>query len=100
MLVGMLVTGFLAFGVEGIADTAIEIIYIFFWFFADLTACYFCIDGFENHNKRLLAGRLADMTVYFSEKYDDSAITDEDAKFVYEELEKMAEQDYEAREKA
>ena len=96
MLLGMLVTGFLTFGLEGIADTAIEIIYIFFWFFADLTACYFCLDGFENRKKRLLAGRLADMTVYFSEKYDDSAVTDEDAQSVYEELEKMAEQDREA----
>ena len=93
MLIGMLVTGFLAFGVRGIGDTAIEIIYIFFWFFADLVACYFCLDGFENRKKRLLAGRLADMTVCFSEKYDDSAVTDEDAQTVYEELEKMAEQD-------
>ena len=57
MLVGMLITGFLAFGMQGIADTAIEIIYIFFWFFADLTACYSCLDGFENRKKRLLAGR-------------------------------------------
>ena len=90
MLAGMLVTGFLAFGAQGITDTAIEIIYIFFWFFADLAACYFCLDGFENRKKRLLAGRLADMTVYFSVEYDDSAVTDEDAQFVYEELEKMA----------
>ena len=95
MLAGMLVTGFLAFGAQGITDTAIEIIYIFFWFFADLAACYFCLDGFENRKKRLLAGRLADMTVCFSEKYDDSAVTDEDARSVYEELEKMAEQDRE-----
>ena len=35
------------------------------------------------------------MTVCFSEKYDDSAVTDEDARSVYEELEKMAEQDRE-----
>ena len=62
-------------------------------FFADLVACYFCLDGFENRKKRLLAGRLADMTVYFSEKYDDSAVTDEDAQTVYEELKKMAAQD-------
>ena len=96
MLVGMLITGFLTFGVQGITDTAIEIIYIFFWFFADLTACYFCLDGFENRKKRLLVGRLADMTVCFSEKYDDSAVTDEDAQTVYEELEKMAEQDRKA----
>ena len=95
MLVGMLVTGFLTFGMLGIADTVIEIIYIFFWFFADLTVCYFCLDGFENRKKRLLAGRLADMTVYFSEEYDDSAVTDEDARSVYDELEKMAEQDRE-----
>ena len=93
MFVGMLITGFLTFGVQGITDTAVEIIYIFFWFFADLTACYFCLDGFENRKKRLLAGRLADMTVCFSEKYDDSAVTDEDARSVYEELEKMAEKD-------
>ena len=93
MIVGMLVTGFLTFGVKGITDTAIEIIYIFFWFFADIVACYFCLDGFENRKKRLLAGRLADMTVYFSEEYDDSAVTDEDAQSVYEELERMAEQD-------
>ena len=39
------------------------------------------------------------MTVYFSEKYDDSAVTDEDAQSVYEELEKMAEQDREEFEK-
>ena len=93
MFVGMLITGFLTFGTLGITDTVIEIIYIFFWFFADLTACYFCLDGFENRKKRLLAGRLADMTVCFSEKYDDSAVTDEDARSVYEELEKMAEKD-------
>ena len=93
MLVGMIVTGFLTFGIQGIANTAMEVLYIFFWFFADLTACYFCLDGFENRKKRLLAGRLADMTVYFSVKYDDSAVTDEDAQTVYEELEKMAEQD-------
>lgn len=93
MIVGMLVTGFLTFGVKGITDTAIEIIYIFFWFFADIVACYFCLDGFENRRKRLLAGRLSDMTVYFSEEYDDSAVTDEDAQSVYEELERMAEQD-------
>ena len=99
MLIGMLVTGFLAFGARGIGDTAIEIIYIFFWFFADLVACYFFLDGFDNRKKRLLAGRLADMTVYFSEKYDDSAVTDEDAQSVYEELEKMAEQDREEFEK-
>ena len=93
MLVGMIVTGFLTFGIQGIANTAMEVLYIFFWFFADLTACYFCLDGFENRKKRLLAGRLADMTVYFSVEYDDSAVTDEDAQMVYEELEKMAEQD-------
>ena len=93
MLAGMLVTGFLTFGIEGLADTAGEIIYIFFWFFADLTACYFCLDRFENRKKRLLAGRLADMTVYFSEEYDDSEVTDEEAQMVYKELEKMAEQD-------
>lgn len=93
MFVGMLITGFLTFGTLGITDTVIEIIYIFFWFFADLTACYFCLDGFENRKKRLLAGRLADLTVCFSEKYDDSAVTDEDARSVYEELEKMAEKD-------
>ena len=95
MLVGMVITGFLAFGVQGITDTAIEIIYIFFWFFADLVACYFCLDGFENRKKRLLAGRLADMTIYISEKYDDSAVSNEDAQSVYEELEKMAKQDQE-----
>lgn len=95
MLIGMLVTGFLAFGARGIGDTAIEIIYIFFWFFADLVACYFLLDRFDNRKKRLLAGRLADMTVYFSEKYDDSAVTDEDAQLVYREMEKMAEQDRE-----
>ena len=62
---------------------------------SDFSKPYFCLDGFENRKKRLLAGRLADMTVYFSEKYDDSAVTDEDAQSVYEELEKMAEQDQE-----
>ena len=100
MFVGMLITGFLAFGVQGITDTAIEVIYIFFWFFADLVACYFFLDGFDNRKKRLLAGRLADLTVHFSEEYDDSAITDEEAQTVYEELEKMAEQDHEECEKA
>ena len=100
MLAGMIVTGFLTFGTLGIADAAIEIIYIFFWFFADLAACYFCLDGFENRKKRILAGRLADMTVYFSEEYDDSAVTDEDARSVYQELEKMAQQDRTALENA
>ena len=95
MLLGMFITGFLVFKGQGFTDTVIEIIYIFFWFFADLTACYFCLDGFENRKKRLLAGRLADMTIYISEKYDDSAVSNEDAQSVYEELEKMAKQDQE-----
>ena len=56
MLAGMLVTGYYAFGVKEITETAIEIIYIFFWFFADLAACYFFLDGFVNRKKRLLAG--------------------------------------------
>ena len=51
-------------------------------------------------DERLLAGRLADLTVHFSEEYDDSAVTDEEAQTVYEELEKMAEQDHEECEKA
>lgn len=89
MLAGMLITGFLTFFVRGIGDTAVEIIYIFFWFFSDLVACYFLMDGLENRKKRMLAGRLADMTIYFSEEYDDSAISDEDAKLVYDELKKM-----------
>lgn len=89
MLVGMLVTGIYIFFVQGVSSTAVEIIYVFFWFFADLVACYFFIDGFENRKKRLLAGRLADMTVYFSEQYDDSEVTDEDAQAVYEELERI-----------
>lgn len=89
MLAGMLLTGFLTFFVNGIGNSVIEIIYVFFCFFADMVACYFLIDGFENRIKRLLAGRLADMTLYFSDKYDDSAVTDEDAKSAYEELERM-----------
>ena len=40
------------------------------------------------------------MTLYFSEEYDDSVVTDEDARSVYENLEKMAEQDHEECEKA
>lgn len=96
MLVGMFLTGFLVFFAGGLTDTAVEIIYIFFWFFADLVACYFCLDGFENRKKRLLAGRLADMTVYFSEEYDDSEVTDEDAQAVYGELEKMTYSDKES----
>lgn len=95
MFVGMIITGFLTFGVQAFTDTVIEIIYIFFWFFADLTVCYFLLDGFENRKKRLLAGRLADMTIFFSEEYDDSAVTNEDAQSVYRELEKMAEKDRE-----
>lgn len=93
MLLGMIGTGFLVFGVPGFADTIVEILYVFFWFFADIVACYFFLEGFENRKKRLLAGRLAGMTVHFSEKYDDSAVTDEDAQTVYDELEKMADQD-------
>ena len=89
MLVGMIATGFLTFFAQGIEDVAVEIIYVFFWFFSDLVVCFFLLDGFENRKKRILAGRLADMTVYFSKEYDDSAISDEDAKLVYDELEKM-----------
>ena len=90
MLIGMIATGLLTFGTSFMGDSAVEVAYIFFWFFADMTVCYFLLDSFGDRRERLLAGRLADMELYFSEDYDDSAVTDEDARLVYEALEKSA----------
>ena len=88
MFVGMLLTGIVTF--QSLAAGALlEILYIFFWIFADVAFCYILFDQFSNRKKRLLAGRLADLVVCFSEQYDDSAVTDEDAATVYREIERL-----------
>ena len=92
MLLGMIVSGLLTFGTSVLNNSAIEIMYIFFWFFADMTVCYFLFDNFGDRRERLLAARLADMELYFSEVYDDSSVTDEDAALVYEAIRKSAEE--------
>ena len=89
MLICMLITGAITFAIKGASPSIVEIAYVFFWFFADMVACYWFLDRFENKKKRLLAGRLADMTIRFREKFDDITVTDEDAQAVYEEMEKM-----------
>ena len=88
MMIGMILTGVLTFGTDLLNDTAIEIVYIFFWFFADMAACYFLLDNFGDRRDRILAARLADMELYFSEVHDDSPVTDEDAAQVYEAIQK------------
>lgn len=86
MMAGMLISGFLVFYKKGIPAVSLEFIYIFFWFFADIFVSYVILENPENIRRRTRAGRLASMTVVFSEEHDDSALTEEDVRYVYDDM--------------
>ena len=86
MIIGMVISGFMLSLFSNAAEISVEFIYIIFWFFADFVVSYFCLDGYEDRKLRCEAGRLASMSVSFSEEYDDKKYSDEEINTIYEDI--------------
>ena len=67
MLIGMVLTGLFVTYWEGLSEISLEFIYIVFWFFADLIINFVVFDNPESWERRVRAGRLAEMKVIFLE---------------------------------
>lgn len=86
MAIGTVLTGLMISMFEWGSPVSLEFIYIFFWFFAYTIVEYTFIDGRELKKQRIRAARLACTKVIFSEEFDESDYSEEEAKEILDEL--------------
>jgi len=65
-----------------------EILFVLFWFFGDRLFDFIFFTGYEIRHKRRLAGRIASIKIYFSERYEGPDYTESEANELYDELKK------------
>ena len=88
MMFGMIVSGFLLWLTEAMADGPRELLYILFWFMGENLCDYLFLTGYDLRRTRRLAGRLASIKVVFSEAYHAPNYTERDVNQLYSEIEK------------
>ncbi len=87
-IVGTIISGMLIAKFPWLPDVHIELLYIFFWFFAYTLVEYVFLEGRTLSKQRIKAARLACVKVVFSEEYDECDYSDEEAKAILDGLEK------------
>lgn len=79
MVLGLILTGILLNIFERWETMPKELLFVFFWFFADTFVDYLLLGGRELRKQRIKAARLACIRVEFSEEYDDQDYSEEEA---------------------
>ena len=64
----------------------LELLFVLFWFCADVFVSYLLIDGRQLKKQRIRAARLACLKVAFSEKYDERDYSEQEAEEIINEL--------------
>ena len=64
----------------------LELLFVVFWFCADVFVDYLLIEGWQLKKRRIRAARLACLKVEFSEEYDEEDYTEEEAEEIRNEL--------------
>lgn len=88
MTVGTVLSGLMIRVFNWWPAVPMEILYIFFWFFAYTIVEYIFIDCRDLRKQRIRAARLACIKVVFSEEYDERDYSEEEAKEILDELQK------------
>lgn len=63
-----------------------ELLFVFFWFFADMFVNYLLLEGRHLRMQRIKAARLACIKTVFSEEYDERDYSEEEAEKVFNDL--------------
>lgn len=63
-----------------------ELLFVFFWFFADVFVDYLLLEGWRLKKQRIKAARLACIKTVFSEEYDERDYSEEEAEKVFNDL--------------
>ena len=86
MLVGLVITGIILMILDRWDTIPKELLFVFFWFFADTFVDYLLLGGRELRKQRIKAARLACIKVTFSEKYDEEDYSEDEAEEIYDSL--------------
>ena len=86
MAIGLILTSIMISIFKWWSEIPIEMLFVFFWFFADTVVSYLLIEGWQFHKQRLRAARLACMQVIFSEEYDESDYSETEAKEIIDKI--------------
>lgn len=85
-LLGSILSGMMIAKFSWLSEVNVEIMYIFFWFFAEYLVAYVFLDGREVRKQKIKKARLACIKVVFSEEYDERDYSDEEAKDILDKL--------------
>lgn len=88
MLIILIVTAALLWSSLTMADGPRELLYLLFYFAADILLDHIFLSGHDLREERRLAGRLASIKILFSDNYEDSVYTEKDVNQLYSEIEK------------
>ncbi len=86
MLAGLVVSSVMLTVFNWWSEIPTELLFVFFWFFAETLADYLFLGGRQLRKERLKAARLACLRVEFSEEYDESDYSEEEAEQIFDEL--------------
>lgn len=86
MLVGLVITGIILMLLDRWDTIPKELLFVFFWFFADTFVDYLLLGGRELRKQRIKAARLACISVIFSEKYNEEDYSEDEAEEIYDSL--------------
>lgn len=86
MIAGTVLSGIMISQFDWWPAVPIELLYIFFWFFAYTIVEYIFLDGRDLKKQRIRAARLSCIKVVFSEEYDESDYSEEEAKEIYKHI--------------
>lgn len=76
----------LFWGEENLSTIPLEMLWVAFWFCADMLVDYLVLGGMEDRESKVRAGRLASAEVYFTKNLDDLEMTNEDVEKIYENM--------------
>ena len=86
MVAGILLSGIMLTVFDWLETVSLELLFVFFWFFADTFVDYLLLEGRQLRKQQLKAARLACLRVEFSEEYDEEDYTEEEAEEIRNEL--------------
>lgn len=88
MLFFLILSAALLWSANTMGDKPREILYVLFYFTADILLDYIFLTGYDLRRERRLAGRLASIKIHFSDNYEDSVYTEKEVNQLYSEIEK------------
>lgn len=81
---GLILTSLLISLFDWWGTLALEFLFVFFWFFADVFVDYLLLEGKQLRKQRLKAARMACISVEFSDEYDERDYSEDETKAFFE----------------